>query len=567
MKVAPADDSAAVQTAPGERANAGDADTEAATDAGDRVKVDKAEEERGPPPPYPLQSQGRPAKLPPLDHTGGQSFALTGGTFTLNGPHAGGGIATFEFEALPRGTLPTLMPTRTFGSDHKQTVPAAASSSGQNANTANQPPPQKVEAVEESWSKGVYKVVQVTSLVIGMTVLGNIIFSVLEKEAEEESRDQYASFLLAHKARYNITEAHFAELVEFIGTPVDFDPDSFERNWGNTNRNSLLFTFTILSTVGYGNFAPTTDGGKIFLMCFALIGIPIVGACVGILATKFLGVLEWYAVLHMDEVRGAFEQFDKDDSGHLNEEEFYNALEELEIFLTPKEVRRVMRAVDSQGDMQIDLDEFKAVAALLNLPLGKAARARVRLTVSVFGAFAWMILGAFVYVELEGWTFLDSLYFCVVTLTTIGLGDFVPVTKPGVTFHYFFCVVGLGLVAILLTAIFDFISALHLETRALLTKEGRDELKQQVAAEAEAAAATILYEDDEAATADVSRREKKAHNRKLVRQKSLGVKGMYDGAASAGNKATAKVGENLRVLTQERTVSTVKQGVRQKREP
>ena len=127
--------------------------------------------------------------------------------------------------------------------------------------------------------------------------------------------------------------------------------------------------------------------------------------------------------------------------------------------------------------------------------------------------------------------------------------------------------VGLGLVAILLTAIFDFISALHLETRALLTKEGRDELKQQVAAEAEAAAATILYEDDEAATADVSRREKKAHNRKLVRQKSLGVKGMYDAAASAGKKATAKVGENLRVLTQERTVSTVKQGVRQKREP
>ena len=41
----------------------------------------------------------------------------------------------------------------------------------------------------------------------------------------------------------------------------------------------------------------------------------------------------------------------------------------------------------------------------------------------------------------------------MVTLTTIGLGDFVPITGAGVTFHYFYCVIGLGLIALLLTAV------------------------------------------------------------------------------------------------------------------
>lgn len=60
---------------------------------------------------------------------------------------------------------------------------------------------------------------------------------------------------------------------------------------------------------------------------------------------------------------------------------------------------------------------------------------------------------AFEYIE--GWSHFDALYFCVITLTTIGLGDLYPVTEVGEDFHFVYCVLGLGIVATLITAASD----------------------------------------------------------------------------------------------------------------
>ena len=55
-------------------------------------------------------------------------------------------------------------------------------------------------------------------------------------------------------------------------------------------------------------------------------------------------------------------------------------------------------------------------------------------------------IGTVVYRLLEGWSWIDSIYFCVITLTTIGYGDFSPQTDAGKLFTIFYILVGLGII-------------------------------------------------------------------------------------------------------------------------
>jgi voltage-gated potassium channel len=67
----------------------------------------------------------------------------------------------------------------------------------------------------------------------------------------------------------------------------------------------------------------------------------------------------------------------------------------------------------------------------------------VRTAVSLVAAL--ILIASVFYWIVEGWSLLDSIYFSVVTLATVGYGDFVPKTALGkiFTIAYIFC--GLGI--------------------------------------------------------------------------------------------------------------------------
>ncbi len=64
-----------------------------------------------------------------------------------------------------------------------------------------------------------------------------------------------------------------------------------------------------------------------------------------------------------------------------------------------------------------------------------------------------LLLGTIFYSIVEGWGWLDSLYFTVITLTTVGYGDFSPQTPIGKIFTMIYLLLGLGLLASFITVI------------------------------------------------------------------------------------------------------------------
>lgn len=61
--------------------------------------------------------------------------------------------------------------------------------------------------------------------------------------------------------------------------------------------------------------------------------------------------------------------------------------------------------------------------------------------------------GAFVFILLEDWDFVDALYFAVVSMATVGYGDFAPSTHLGKLFTIVFLVVGIGLFVLTVAAV------------------------------------------------------------------------------------------------------------------
>lgn len=61
--------------------------------------------------------------------------------------------------------------------------------------------------------------------------------------------------------------------------------------------------------------------------------------------------------------------------------------------------------------------------------------------------------GALFYTLVERWTVIDALYFCVVTLTTVGYGDLAPETDLGKLFTIVYVLAGVGLILLFVNTI------------------------------------------------------------------------------------------------------------------
>jgi hypothetical protein len=85
-----------------------------------------------------------------------------------------------------------------------------------------------------------------------------------------------------------------------------------------------------------------------------------------------------------------------------------------------------------------DAEMFKPLREMAADPEGKVLLGSAVTTIAV---------GTVAYSALEGWSILDSLYFSVVTLATVGFGDLTPTTDAAKLFTIGYIITGIGILA------------------------------------------------------------------------------------------------------------------------
>ena len=116
------------------------------------------------------------------------------------------------------------------------------------------------------------------------------------------------------------------------------------------------------------------------------------------------------------------------------------------------------------GEVEQKIEKYHPIKRLFLLDVIQDRESRPTL---YWAAFT-LLVGMFVYHWLEGWSYLDALYFCVISLATIGYGDFVPTTPVARAFTIIYVINGI----VILLALFDRIRAIR--TRQLEDKRARE---------------------------------------------------------------------------------------------
>ncbi|KAG8175727.1 hypothetical protein JTE90_002361 [Oedothorax gibbosus] len=170
------------------------------------------------------------------------------------------------------------------------------------------------------------------------------------------------------------------------------DEEEWDREW--TFGNGLLYTVTILTTIGYGHVTPHTQLGKIVTILYSLIGIPLTFIFLANIGDVMAsGVRYAYSRLCCRWCRG---------QRRRNE---YNRE-----MVAQMGGRLPALSTDDVGNESFMPTSKIQIPILLNLVL-----------ISLF-----ILLGAGIFANLEDWDMLSSGYFTFVTLTTIGFGDYYP---------------------------------------------------------------------------------------------------------------------------------------------
>jgi voltage-gated potassium channel len=97
--------------------------------------------------------------------------------------------------------------------------------------------------------------------------------------------------------------------------------------------------------------------------------------------------------------------------------------------------------------------------AKINMDIEEARKVARNFRLLAIASLSTVIAGTIVFHSVEKWSWIDSLYFSVVSLTTVGYGDITPVTDKGKLLVVVYLLIGIGIIAALINNMFKGVAA------------------------------------------------------------------------------------------------------------
>ncbi|KAL4630366.1 potassium channel subfamily K member 10 [Arapaima gigas] len=255
-------------------------------------------------------------------------------------------------------------------------------------------------------------------VVVAYLVVGGLVFRALEQPFESNQKDtitqEKAVFLQKHPC---VTRDELEALIKHSIDAVIAGVSPI----GDTSYNSshwdlgsaFFFAGTVITTIGYGNIAPRTEGGKIFCILYAIFGIPLFGFLLA-------GVGDQLGTIFVKSIA---------------------------------KVEKMFR----RKHKQISQTKIRVISTILFI---------------LAGCIVFVTIPAVIFKHIEGWTALDAIYFVVITLTTVGIGDYVAGGSQRIEYMkwykplvWFWILVGLAYFAAVLSMIGDWLRVLSKKTK------------------------------------------------------------------------------------------------------
>ncbi|KAK7907825.1 hypothetical protein WMY93_016437 [Mugilogobius chulae] len=212
-------------------------------------------------------------------------------------------------------------------------------------------------------------------LVVLYLIIGATVFKALEQPHESYQKmailEEKLQFLIKHSC-VNTSELEnlVKQVVSAVRAGVNPSGNSVNQSSLWDLSSSFFFAGTVITTIGFGNISPHTEGGRIFCIIYALLGIPLFGFLLAGVGDQ-LGTI------------------------------FGKGIAKVEKMIVKWKVSQT---------------KIRVISTLIFI---------------LFGCLLFVALPAVIFKHIEGWSTLESIYFVVITLTTIGFGDFVAGEKGG----------------------------------------------------------------------------------------------------------------------------------------